>query len=280
MAGKKVRIGIVAPACRIIPRVAEQIVALGDRLYPDRVELRIHPQCFESSGHFAGDDDVRARAFLEYANDQTLDAVWFARGGYGSGRIATRVLPGLAEVAHRKIYLGYSDAAALLGAMYSAGFRTLFHGPMPADFSRKGGESAVVRSLSFLVERDLRGLEPSVTRDGATAAFNITILGHLLGTRFEPDLSGHTLMLEEISEHMYRIDRGFMHITSAPGIRRVAGIRLGRCSDIPENDPEFGENEEQVAKHWCQVSGIPYLGRADIGHDIDNKIVPFGVWNG
>ena len=83
-------------------------------------------------------------------------------------------------------------------------------------------------------------------------------------------------MLEEISEHMYRIDRALMHITSVPGIRRVAGIRLGRCGAIPDNDPEFGETEEQVARHWCDVAHIPYLGRADIGHDIDNKIVPFG----
>ena len=152
--------------------------------------------------------------------------------------------------------------------------------PMAADLARNGGESAVMRSLSFLVDRDARGLEPSVSRDGATAAFNITILSHLLGTPFEPDLSGHTLMLEEISEHMYRIDRALMHITSAPGIRRVAGIRLGRCGDIPENDPDFGETEEDVARHWCEVSGIPYLGRADIGHDVDNKIVPFGRWTG
>jgi muramoyltetrapeptide carboxypeptidase len=68
------------------------------------------------------------------------------------------------------------------------------------------------------------------------------------------------------------------HLTSNPGIRRVAGIRLGRCSNIPPNDPAFGQSEEEVVKHWCAVSGIPYLGRADIGHDIDNKIVPFGRW--
>ncbi len=66
------------------------------------------------------------------------------------------------------------------------------------------------------------------------------------------------------------------HITSHPSIRRVAGIRLGRCSLIPPNDPEFGSDEEDIAKHWCEVSGIPWLGRADIGHDIDNKVVPFG----
>jgi muramoyltetrapeptide carboxypeptidase len=75
---------------------------------------------------------------------------------------------------------------------------------------------------------------------------------------------------------LYRIDRALFHVTSNPGIRKVAGIRLGRCSAIPPNEPDFGQGEEQIARHWCEVSGIPYLGRADIGHDIHNKIVPFG----
>ena len=47
---------------------------------------------------------------------------------------------------------------------------------------------------------------------------------------------------------------------------------------MPPNDPDFAQTEEQVMRHWCNVSGIPYLGRADIGHDAENKIVPFGMW--
>jgi muramoyltetrapeptide carboxypeptidase len=83
-------------------------------------------------------------------------------------------------------------------------------------------------------------------------------------------------MLEEIGEYMYRTDRSLFHITSNPRLRRLAGIRMGRCADVPKNDPDFGQTEEQVIRHWCERSGIPYLGRADIGHDIDNKVVPFG----
>ncbi len=67
------------------------------------------------------------------------------------------------------------------------------------------------------------------------------------------------------------------HVTSNEGIRRVAGIRLGRMSDIPENDRPFGQTPQEIVRHWCAVSGIAYLGQADIGHDAANKIVPFGV---
>jgi muramoyltetrapeptide carboxypeptidase len=76
---------------------------------------------------------------------------------------------------------------------------------------------------------------------------------------------------------MYRIDRAMHHITANPGIRQVAGIRLGRCSDIPENDIDFGMTAEEIVRHWCGVSGIPWLGEADIGHDAANRIVPFGA---
>jgi muramoyltetrapeptide carboxypeptidase len=272
-----IKIGIVAPASRLDPALAEQTIALARALYPDRPpELRFHPQCFLSSGHFAGDDETRARAFLEIANDPSIDALWFARGGYGSGRLAERVLAGLTPAAERKTYLGYSDAGALLAALHTRGFTGLTHGPVPADLRREGGEAAVGRALAYLVERDPGALEPTVSAGGLTAAFNITVLSHVIGTPWQPDLGGHVLMLEEVSEHMYRIDRALWHITSNPAIRRVAGIRLGRCSAIPPNEPDFGQTAEQVVRHWCEVSGIPYLGAADIGHDIENKVVPFG----
>jgi muramoyltetrapeptide carboxypeptidase len=271
------RIGVVAPGARVDPALAEKVTALAARLYPERLpEIRFHPQCFLASGHFAGDDDARARAFIAVANAPDVDALWFARGGYGSCRIAERVLRALDATARRKVYLGYSDAGALLAGLYKAGFAGLAHGPMPSDLNRSGGEAALARALAFLIDRAAETLEPTVTPAAPTAAFNITVLSNLMGTPLEPDLAGHVLMLEEVSEQMYRIDRSMFHLTSNPGIRRVAGIRLGRCSNIPPNDPAFGQSEEEVVKHWCAVSGIPYLGRADIGHDIDNKIVPFG----
>jgi muramoyltetrapeptide carboxypeptidase len=276
-----VRIGVVAPASRIDTSIAETVAALASRLYPTRPpEIVFHPQCFLTSGHFAGDDEMRAQAFVEVANDEDVDALWFARGGYGSCRLAERLLPALTAAARRKTYLGYSDAGSLLGGLYRHGFSHVAHGPMPADINRPGGDKAVARALAFLREGAAETLEPTVSETTPVAAFNLTILSHLIGTPFEPDLTGHVLMLEEVSEHMYRIDRALFHLTSSPSIRRVAGIMLGRCSDIPANEPDFGKSEEEVARHWCALSGIPYLGRADIGHDIDNKIVPFGCWQG
>jgi muramoyltetrapeptide carboxypeptidase len=277
MSKDKCRIGIVAPASRMSPEVAQRVQTLAASLYPDRPpEIFFHPQCFASHGHFAGDDETRAQAFLDIANDESFDAVWFARGGYGSCRMVEAVTSGLTPPSRRKTYLGYSDGGMLLAALYRAGFNSVAHGPVVQDIVRDRGDVAIGRALAWIIDRAPETLEPTVRRSDKTAAFNMTILSHLLGTPYQPDFDGHVLMLEEVSEAMYRIDRSLFHITGNPAVRRVAGIMLGRCSDITPNDPDFGMNEEEVARHWCQKSGIPWLGRADIGHDAGNKIVPFG----
>ena len=271
-----IRIGVAAPGSRIDAALAERVTQLAEARFGARLVLRFHPQCFLSWGHFAGTDDARADAFIELANDPDLDAVWMARGGYGACRIVPRILAGLNSGAADKSYLGYSDSGALLSSLYARGFGRVAHGPMPADILREGGESAVVRALSFLVDRAPETLEPSVDGATPTAAFNLTILCHLLGTPREPDFSGHVIMLEEVSEHLYRIDRALCQLTSNVKMRRLAGLRLGRASLVPPNDPEFGQTPDEIIRHWCAESGIPYLGNADIGHDIDNKVVPFG----
>lgn len=271
------RIGIVAASSRYDIETAHKAVDGIKALYPDgRVSVFVHPESFLKSGHFAGDDAARARAFLDVANDPEIDALWFARGGYGACRIAEQVVAGLTPAARKKTYLGYSDAGSILAALYRLGFPHVFHGPMTGDVNRED-PSAFKRAVRWLVERDKASLEPSVLGGGRpTAAFNLTILSALMGTALEPDLTGHVLMLEEVSEALYRIDRMMFHVTSQPAIRRVAGIRLGYCTDIVGNDPEFEKSPEEIARDWCGRSGIPFLGAARIGHVADNHVVPFG----
>jgi muramoyltetrapeptide carboxypeptidase len=277
MSEARCKIGVVAPASPMSADVATRVPALAKRLYPDRTpEIVFHPQCFASHGHFAGDDETRALAFLDIANDEDYDAVWFARGGYGSCRVIESIMRGLTETAKRKAYLGYSDTGMLLAALYRAGFAAVAHGPMAQDILRNAGDPAVARALAWMIDRAPEALEPTVVGAKKTAAFNMTVLNHLLGTALAPDLDGHVLMLEEVGEAMYRIDRSLFHITSNANVRRVSGIMLGRCSRITPNEPDFGMNEEQIAQYWCRSAGIAWLGRADIGHDTNNKIVPFG----
>ncbi|MBL8537459.1 MAG: LD-carboxypeptidase [Hyphomonadaceae bacterium] len=275
---QKLRIGVVAPGTRIDQQLAERVKRFAADSFLDAApEIVFHPQCFLSAGHFAGDDDARAAAFVAFANDPAFDAIWFARGGYGACRMAERALAQLNEHARGKTYLGYSDAGALMGGLYRLGFKHIAHGPMPVDMIRQGGEVAVKRALSWLIERAPESVELSLMFDGASAAFNIMVLQSIIGTPLEPDLRGHVLMLEDVGEYLYRIDRALFAITASANIRQVKGVKLGRLSDVPENDKPFGANEEELVRYWCARSGIPYLGRCDIGHDIENKVVPFGA---
>jgi muramoyltetrapeptide carboxypeptidase len=108
---QSMKIGIVNASSRFSKARAEAVLDWFATNFPDgSVNASFHPASFGKHGHFGGDDASRANAFVEYANDPRLDAVWFARGGYGSCRIAEAVLPRLTAVARKKRYLGYSDA--------------------------------------------------------------------------------------------------------------------------------------------------------------------------
>jgi muramoyltetrapeptide carboxypeptidase len=271
------RIAVTAPSRPLAPETAERVSALAQARWGEAVELVFHPQCFLEDGHFAGPDRARAEAFIEAANDPNFDALWFARGGYGSGRMVEAAMAGLGSAAADKTYLGYSDGGVLLSALHRAGVGRSVHGSMVDDVRRAGGEAAVMRSLAWLVEQDPTVLEPSLASDPRPAmAFNLAILSGLMGTPWSPDLAGRVLMLEEVAEPTYRTDRMLWQLLSNPGVRRAAGVRMGRFTQVVPNDPEFGRGEEAILREWCERCGVPWLGYADIAHDPGNKVVPFG----
>ncbi len=265
------RIGIVAPSCQLGASIPGRLARLSAEAFGTAApELVFHSQCFLSDGHFAGPDEARIAALVDYANDPSLDAIWFARGGYGACRVAEDALVQFGPAAKNKIYMGYSDAGYLLAGLSRAGIGRVAHGPMPADLNRDGGEAAVLRALRWMLNP-----QPLTEVGADCSAYNLTVLCQLLGTPLQPELAGRVLMVEEVAEYMYRIDRCFYQLTSNPAIAKVAGIMLGRCSAIPENNPDFVLDEETVCRHWCEKAGIPYLGRANIGHDVDNEVIPF-----
>jgi muramoyltetrapeptide carboxypeptidase len=266
------RIAICAPSTPITRDVADRVAALAQEGFP-QLELDFHEQCFAEEGHFAGPDDLRLAALLECTNDSAFDAVWFAKGGYGANRIAALALAGMNEAARGKSYLGYSDCGYLLAGLYRERIGAPVHGPMPVDIRREGGAAAVTRSLAWLAG-DPGGLEPSLDAR-PSAAFNLMTLAMLCGTELMPDLSGHVVIVEEVAEHLYAIDRLLFHVTAH--LRGVAGLRLGRVTAVPQNDRPFGAEPEQIARYWCERAAIPFLGAADIGHDAANRIVPFGL---
>src|SRR5262245_45303729 len=153
------RIAVVAPSCPLKPEAAERVRAIGAAR--GDCELLVHPQCFLTDGHFAGPDEARLAALREVMADPSVDAIWYARGGYGSNRIAEAALVALPDAARGKLYLGYSDAGFLHAGFHKAGLEVAW-GPMPQDVMRDGGEAAVNRALDWLVRRDRATLEQDI----------------------------------------------------------------------------------------------------------------------
>lgn len=268
-----IRVAVCAPSTPFTRDDAARVVGAA-QAFPG-IELHFHEQCFAVAGHFAGTDEERLAGFLDCANDPGFDAVWFARGGYGANRIAQEAMARLGPAAGNKAYLGYSDGGYLLAALYRARVGRPVHAPMPVDLRREGGEAAVRRVLGWLAG-DRSGEERSLAQERhPVVAFNLTTLAMLGGTPLMPGLAGHVVMVEEVSEYLYAVDRLFFHATAHLG--GIAGLRLGRVSDVPENDRPFGAGVEEIARHWCARHALPFLGTADIGHDAGNAIVPFGL---
>lgn len=284
------RIAVVAPSNQLSDDVPSRVLALAAARYGERApEIVFHPQCFLSAGHFAGADQDREDALVAVANDPAVDAVWFARGGYGANRIAQGAVARMGPAARAKRFVGYSDGGFVLAALLRKRVGQPVHGPMTADIRRDGGEATVARVLDYLVDSAVPPLagdfyfgqyssEPPATEPPKVAAFNLSVLGALLGTPLQPSFAGRVLMVEEVGEEMYRIDRLLFEVTSNRAVRRCAGLMLGRCAIKPNVDgPDWGPaTDEDSAKRWCAQNRIAWLGRADIGHDADNKVVPFG----
>ena len=216
------RIAVVAPSCTLKREAAEAVQAIvaarGD------CELVIHPQCFLSDGHFAGPDEARLAALREVMADPAVDAVWFARGGYGSNRIAEAALADLPAAARGKLYLGYSDAGFLLAGLSQGRAR----GRVGADAAgraarrRRGGGQSRARLAG-----PARSCRARAGARGPAMAFNLTVLSNLLGTPLEPDFTGVDLLIEDVGEHLYRIDRSMFHVTASADSARCAECGSG-----------------------------------------------------
>lgn len=272
--GEKLRIGVVAPAGVLLDHsLLDRACAAADTISGGAAELVIHDQCRLADGHFAGSDDQRIAALVEFGNRPDIQAMWMLRGGYGSNRMAEPAIAQLGERARAKRWLGYSDIGFLLAGLHRAGFPHVAHGPMPVDLDRsEGGPDAFARGLRWLMGDDA-GVETSDPPAAPKLAFNLTVLSQLLGTPLEPDFAGRVLMIEDTGDYLYRYDRFLFHVLSHAGVRRCAGVREGRFRADPNPTATFREPSGGLVRYWCERSGIPYLGHADIGHDAGNKVV-------
>jgi muramoyltetrapeptide carboxypeptidase len=232
-------------------------------------------------GYLAGSDAARALDLQAVLDDPGLDAVWFARGGYGTARLLDRV-DLKAFSARPKLLLGYSDLAALFSAVLRRTRTVCLHAPMVAELGRRKAYHAPSLTAMLAGREVTRRVAPrEVLRPGRASGRlvggNLTVLAHLLGTPEAPPFDGAILFLEEIGEEAYRIDRLLDHLRRAGVLGRVAGVIVGHML-VPETARSFPPDRalsDVLADHLAPLR-VPVVTGFPSGHGDGKWTIPLG----
>ncbi len=270
-------IGIAAPAGAVDP---ERLAAGEARLRAAGFRTVRRDDVLERCGYLAGDDPRRAREFMHLVGDEKVDAILCARGGYGCDRILPLLDPARVRAA-RKPLVGYSDVTALLLWQRRRAGLAGFHGPM---LEREAGPAA--DELEALV-RALTGTapEPVVRRgrpgaggrvEGRLTGGSLTMVAASLGTPWEVDTRGAVLLLEEVGERPYRLDRLMQQLRASGKLEAAAGVGLGAFVRCDESDPGYPSGAE-VLEECLRAVGVPWVSGLPFGHAHPNLAWPVGA---
>jgi muramoyltetrapeptide carboxypeptidase len=268
-------IGIAAPGGPVDPtRLAE-----GEALWRDagfRV-VRRDDLC-ERRGYLAGDDRRRVRELRSLVTDPRVDAIVCARGGYGCDRILDALDPAAFRAA-RKPLVGYSDITALLLWQRRCAGLGGFHGPM----LERGRE--LDREVFAELQAQLAGSLPAPlrgrgvcgrSREGRLLGGSLTLVAASLGTAWEIDTRGAILLLEEVNERPYRVDRMLQQLRGAGKLAGLVGVGIGDVSTC--RDERYPEPEAlQVIEEVVRPLRVPLVVDLPFGHVPGNRAWPLGA---
>lgn len=231
-------------------------------------EVREAPGIRSRHRYFAGDDDTRLAGFLHVAQDPDISVVWAIRGGSGALRIADRIpwdrLP-------PKVLLGFSDVTPLLHAAARAGWQA-WHAPVVHSIPKTDAES--LQLLGQILDggnpAPMSGT-PWVAGDasGPLTGGNLCLIAAGCGTRHQLDATDSVLVLEEIGETPYRIDRMLTQLRQAGVMDGLAGVALGAFTDCLPPAGSLWSLEDMLREH-LEPLGVPVLAHLPVGHGPQN----------
>jgi muramoyltetrapeptide carboxypeptidase len=235
--------------------------------------------------YLSGSDEERLADLNAALRDPEVRAVICVRGGYGSQRLADRIDVDAVR-ADPKVVMGFSDVTALHVALWCEARLATVHGPTAGQLSR-GVDSVTARGarhVLFSGEPTVVAADPEVetfgTRvpgraEGTLLGGNLTMLATSAGTRHRPDLSGAILLVEDVNEAPYAIDRWLVQLKRAGWLGGVAGVAVGQFANCVDEDrrPTVAE----VLSEELGALGVPVLGGLPIGHGAQQVAVGLGV---
>jgi muramoyltetrapeptide carboxypeptidase len=249
------------------------------------LEVRPGADVYARQGYFAGTDGQRLASFNAALRDPAVRAVICTRGGYG----AQRIVDGLdldAVRADPKLVVGFSDITAVQLALWRGARLATVHGPGAAWLDDRtpeasaqslravvmGGASSVVRADPDAESGPVAVPGPAVT--GTFLGGNLCLLTSSIGTRDQPDLDGAILLLEEVDEEPYKVDRMLTHLRRAGLLDGLAGVALGQFTRCADGWPVT--IADVLADRLADL-GVPVLGGLPVGHGYGQVTVPVGV---
>jgi muramoyltetrapeptide carboxypeptidase len=236
----------------------------------------------ERHGYLAGPDAARAADLRRAIDDASIDAIWALRGGYGTMRLLRSV--DVRTLRSRpKAFIGFSDNTALHLAFSHAGLVS-FHGPHAGNtfpdfteqcFRRMTCEASAAGALPYPTEEEAPIALCGGTAEGVLAGGNLTMLAAACGTEIALNGQGCILVIEEVGEAAYRIDRTFTQLQLAGCLEGVTGLVLGRFTNRPATPGE--RPFEETVRELVGSLGVPAILGAPIGHVDAQWTIPLGV---
>ena len=271
-------VALIAPAGPLqkpedLPRAQENTRLLG-------WEPIVGSHATDRHGYLAGTDRDRLNDINRALRDPKIDAIWCLRGGYGM----MRILPGIdydALSRTPKVIIGYSDVTALHAAVQRKCRLVTYHAPTAreamTELSRDSLRRAVVEQTdSCGVAPNAREINAGVA-EGRLVGGNLAVLTSLCGTPFAPDLSDGILVLEDINEPVYRIDRMLQQLILAGAFNGCRAIVFGECVKCPDDAGGGGRPFDEVLGEIAHSLGVPCLAGIPVGHIAEQWTIPLGA---
>lgn len=229
-----------------------------------------------STKYLSAPDEVRAKELMQFFQDEKINCIIAARGGYGSQRILPMLDFDIIKK-NPKILIGFSDISALLNAVFRKTRIVSFHGPVASSnfdsFTNEYLKNTIIFNNEF---KKIQNRFPSMsiinegTVQGRLVGGNLTVITSTLGTEYEIDTDGSILFLEEISEHPYKIDRMLTQLWLAEKLQKAKGIIFGYFNSIDSRRnfyPGYSFTIRQVIESRVKPLGIPAVLGLPIGHN-------------
>ncbi|MEG1606266.1 MAG: LD-carboxypeptidase [Clostridia bacterium] len=253
----------------LLPRAISAAEAMG-------YKVALGDSCTAKYGYLAGDDALRAGDLMRMFEREDVDAVTLIRGGYGLPRILDRLDYDLIRQS-RKMVLGYSDVTGLHLALAARGLATI-HGPMPtgwgepdfAPFSRQSLLMCLNDRQMGVPLQNPEGVPVTCFHpgraEGRLIGGNLTLMVSLLGTKYMPDLTSAILLIEDVDERLYRIDRMLTQLRLAGAFDACAGVVLGTFTRCAAEYPDRSLTYDQVIRDVVLPCNKPIISGLMIGH--------------